>query len=139
VDSLTAPRRRLGARAAQVEGGKGVTSFGKRDGLYGVQIITGPRSVLLRLELLDERTEDFEVAAYTTEGPYRDPTPDVVRARVLEGTDEANREFGTSFHPWLARYSIEDYSDESFLLRRAAYSIVARLARLGESGYEGLS
>lgn len=43
-------------------------SFGKRDGLYGVQIITGPRSVLLRLELLDERIEDVEVAAYTTEG-----------------------------------------------------------------------
>ena len=27
---------------------------------------------LLRLELLDERIEDFEVAAYTTEGLYRD-------------------------------------------------------------------
>jgi hypothetical protein len=49
-----------------------VSSFGKRDGLYGVQIITGPRSVLLRLELLDERIEDFEVAAYTTGGLYRD-------------------------------------------------------------------
>jgi hypothetical protein len=116
-----------------------VPSFARLDGLYGVQIITGPRSVLLRLELLDERIEDFEVAAYMTEILYRDPPPGVVRARVLEGTDEANREFGTSFHPWLARYAIEDYSDECFLLRRAAYSIVARLAQTGESGYEGLS
>lgn len=116
-----------------------MSSFSKRDGLYGVRITTGPRSVLLRLELLDERIEDFGVAAYATEGLYRDPTPDVVRVRVLGGTDEANHEFGTSFHPWLARYSIEDYSDECFLLRRAAYSIVARLAQFGESGYEGLS
>jgi hypothetical protein len=116
-----------------------VSSFGKRDGLYGVQIITGPRSVLLRLELLDERIDDFEVAAYTTGGLYRDPPPDVVRTRVLEGTDDANREFATSFHPWLARYAVEDYGDECFLLRRAAYSIVARLAEVGESGYEGLS
>ena len=116
-----------------------MSSFAKRDGLFGVQIITGPRSVLLRLELLDERIEDFEVSAYSTEGLYRDPPPDVVRVRVLEGTDEANRGFGTSFHPWLARYSVEDYSDECFLLRRAAYSIVARLAQAGESAYEGLS
>ena len=116
-----------------------MTSFGKRDGLDGVQIITGPRSVLLRMELLDERIEDLEVSAYSTEGLYRDPYPDVVRARVLEGTHEANREFGTSFHPWLARYAIEDYSEECFLLRRAAYTIVARLAQVGESGYQGLS
>ncbi len=64
-----------GRLAAQAKGNKGVPSFSKRDGLYGVQIITGPRSVLLRLELLDERIEGFEVAAYTTEGLYRDPTP----------------------------------------------------------------
>ena len=114
-------------------------SFSKRDSLYGVQITTGPRSVLLRLQLLDERIEDFEVAAYTTEGLYRDPPPDVVRTRVLEGTDEANGEFGTSYHPWLARYAVEDYNDDCFLLRRAAYCIVARLAQAGENGYEGLS
>jgi hypothetical protein len=125
--------------ATQTEGGRKVPSFGKRDGLYGVQIITGPRSVLLRLELLDERIEDFEVAAYTTEGLYRDPTPDVVRTRVFEGTDEANSEFGTSYHPWLARYAVDDYNDECFILRRAAYCIVARPAQVGESGYEGLS
>jgi hypothetical protein len=73
---LCHPAARL---ATQAEGGRELPSFGKHDGLYGVQVITGPRSVLLRLELLDERIEDFEVAAYTTEGLYRDPTPDVVR------------------------------------------------------------
>lgn len=114
-------------------------SFARRDGLYGVRIITGPRSVLLRLGLLEERIEDFGVAAYTAGGPPRDPTPDVVRTRVLEGTDEANSEFGTSYHPRLARYAIEDYNGECYLLRRAAYCIVARLAQAGESGYEGRS
>jgi hypothetical protein len=114
-------------------------SFGKRDGLYGVQIFTGPRSVLLRLELREERIEDFELAAYTTEELYGDPSPDVVRTRVLEGTDEANREFGTSYHPRLARYAVEDFNDECFILRRAAYCIVARLAKVGERAYEGVS
>jgi hypothetical protein len=116
-----------------------VSSFSKRDGLYGVQIITGPRSVLLRLELLDERIEDFEVAALATDGLYRDPPPEVVRARVLEGIDEANREFGTAFHPWLARYAVEDFNDQCVMLRRAAYAIVQRLAERGEARYEGLS
>lgn len=114
-------------------------SFARLDGLYGVQIITGPTSVLLRLELLGERIEDFEVAPYMTEGQFRVPAPGLVRARLLEGTDEANREFGTSHHPWLARYAIDDDSDECFLLRRAAYCIVARLARSGEDGYQGPS
>ena len=113
-------------------------SFSKRDSLYGVQITTGPRSVLLRLELLDERIEDFEVAAYTTEGLYRDPPPDVVRTRVLEGTDATNREFGTRFDPWLARYAVEEYNGDCFMLRTASYAIVQRLSERGENGYEGL-
>ena len=33
-----------------------------------LQIITGPRSVLLRLDFLDVRIEDFEVFAYRKEG-----------------------------------------------------------------------
>ena len=114
-------------------------SFGKRDGLYGVQIITGPRSVLLRLKLLPERIEDFEVAAYAPDGLYRNPGPATVRARVLEGTDEANQQYGTSFHPWLARYAVEDFRDECPMLRRAAFSIIERLALFGEGGYDGVA
>ncbi len=116
-----------------------MSSFRKQDGLYGVQIITGPRSVLLHLELLDERIEDFEVAALSTDGLYRSPDEVTVRARILEGTDEANRQFGTSFHPWLARYAVEDYSDECYMLRRAAFAVVERLAQRREDGYEGLA
>lgn len=115
-----------------------MTSFGKRDGLYGVQIITGPRSVLLRLELLSERIEDFDAQAYSTEGHYRDPPLLTVRARILEGTDEANRKYGTSFHPWLARYTVEDYNAECPILRRAAFAIIERLAARGDAGFDGL-
>jgi hypothetical protein len=111
-------------------------TFSKHDDLFGVSIITGPRSVRLQLALLDERIEDFEIAALWTGRLYRDPPPEVVRARVLEGTDAANREFGTRFHPWLARYAVEDYNDECFMLRGAFYAVVQRLAEYGESGYE---
>ncbi len=114
-------------------------SFQKRDGLYGAQIITGPASVLLRLELLDARIEDFDIAAYSTEGLYRNPDAATVRARVLEGTDEANEQYGTSLHPWSARYAVEDYNDKCLMLRRAAFAIVERLALYGDGGYEGAS
>lgn len=114
-------------------------SFSRGEGRYRVSIITGPQSVWLELELLDERIEDFEVTARYTGGLHRDPPPDIVRARVQEGTDEANREFGTSFHPWLARYAVDAYSEECFILRRAAYAIVTRLAQRGDDGYDGLS
>lgn len=114
-------------------------SFSKRDGLFGVQIITGPRSVLLRLEVLDERCNEFEVIALEKNWLYSNPPPDVVRSRVLEGTDEANLQFGTAFHPWLARYAVEDYNDQCIMLRRAAYAIVQRLAERGEAAYEGTS
>jgi hypothetical protein len=116
-----------------------VPSFSKRDGMYGVQIVTGPRSVLLRLELLEERVEDFEVIALATDGLYRDPPREVVRARVLEGTDEANRTFRMALHPWLARYAVEDFNEQCVMLRLAAYAIVRRLAERGEAGYEGLA
>ena len=85
------------------------------------------------------RNEDFKVAALATDGLYRDPPPEVVRARVLEGTDEANRELRTAFHPWLARYAVEDFNERCVILRRAAFAIVQRLAERGEVGYEGLS
>jgi hypothetical protein len=113
-----------------------MSRFSKRDGLYGVETITGPRSVILRLELRPERNEFPEVVPLFTQFPYRDPDPATVRARVLEGTDEANREFGTSLHPWMVKYAVEDYRDECPVLRYAARAILERLAQQGESGYE---
>ena len=132
---MTLPRGRSTMRRMRSQ--RDVT-FSKHDDLFGVPIFTGPCSVLLRLVLLDERIEDFEVAALSTEGFYRDPPPDVVRARVLEGTDAANREFGTRFDPWLARYAVEEYNGDCFMLRTASYAIVQRLSERGENGYEGL-
>jgi hypothetical protein len=111
--------------------------FAKRNGSYVVSIITGPRLVLLRLELRDQRTEAPQVLPLSTEFPYRNPDVETVRVRVLEGTDEANREFGTSLHPWVIRYAVEDFNDSCPMLRYAARAIVERLAQEGEEGYEG--
>ena len=110
--------------------------YAKLDGFYGVTIITGPRSVHLKLDLRGDRTSVPEVVPLSTEFPYRNPDAATVRARVLEGTDEANKEFGTSYHPWVVRYAVEDFNEHCCLLRRAAQYIVQRLAEKGESGYE---
>jgi hypothetical protein len=113
-----------------------VPSFTKTDsGLYCVEIITGARSVYLRLELQGERTQLPQVRPLVPGGLYRSADVETVRARVLEGTDEANREFGTAFHPSVIRYAVEDFHAECPMLRWAARAIVGRLAQLGESGY----
>jgi hypothetical protein len=44
---------------------------------------------------------------------------------------------GTSFHPWVARYAVEDFRDECPMLRWAAFAVVERLVLCGESGYDG--
>src|SRR4051812_23742510 len=113
-----------------------MASYFKRNGQYGVQMITGPRLIILLLELLPERIDDPEVHAISTEYPYRNPDVATVQTRVLEGTDAANQEHGTAFHPWSIKFAVEDFSDACNLLRHAAHSIVDRLADQGENGYE---
>jgi hypothetical protein len=111
--------------------------FFQRDGFYGVHIITGPRSA--RLLLGATRIEDFEVQALAVEFPYREYPPEAVQARVLEGTDAANRTQGSSFHPQAVRYAVEDWSEDCTLLRSAARRIVDRIVREGEGGYASAS
>lgn len=117
-------------------------SFSKYDGVYGVTIITGPRSVLLRLELGDERGDEIEVEveAYPANPPlgYRDPPLAIVRARLFEGINAANRKYGTSFHVRQAKYHVDDCNDEYFMLRWAAFAIIERLATHGSGCYEGV-
>lgn len=111
--------------------------FSRLNGLYGISVVTGPRWLVLRLEFLEERNDDFEVAASAVDGLYRKPDPAKVRACVLEGTDAANKQYGTSLHPWLARYSGDALNDNCTMFRDAAFAIVERLAQRGEAGYEG--
>jgi len=63
----------------------------------------------------------------------------MVRARLLEGTDEANLQLGSQLYPESAVYAAVGCSEEVFSnLRRAAFAIVDRLARCGEGKYEAL-
>lgn len=110
--------------------------FSKRNGVYEARNITGPRSVLLRLELGAERSERPHVTVLRPDARFGDPDPDAVRAAVLSGTDEANATFGTAYHPRVVQYAV-DNDRPAHLLRRAAWAIVERLAERGESGFEG--
>jgi hypothetical protein len=114
-----------------------MANFWKRDGRYGVQIITGPRSVWLQMVMMSERIDEIEVAAAAIGGLQRNPSAATVRARLLEGTDEANHLYRTAWHPWAADYAVDDYNDECVMLRRAAFAIVERLATQGEQAYGG--
>jgi len=111
-------------------------SFARHDGLYGAVIITGPRSVLLRLAFGPERVESPVLAILRPDARFGDPVSDVVQAAVLAGVAEANAALGTDLHPQRVEYSV-DNDGECILLRRAAFAIVARLAERGEGGYDG--
>jgi hypothetical protein len=105
--------------------------FENKGNRYSIQIVTGPRSVLLSLVVQSERTEAPVVEWIADRYPYRSPEEDVIRRAVLEGTDAANAENHTNFHPAEIVCAVESWDDGSALIRRAAHAIVERLALQG--------
>jgi hypothetical protein len=101
-----------------------------RRGEYLVtQYITGPQCLLLMLDVQPERIADPFVTALQVCPIYGQPADDVVRAAVLAGTDRANAEFGTSWHPLEVRYSYSGYDNaRCHLMDWAGYNIVKALA-----------
>jgi hypothetical protein len=109
----------------------------RRDHYVVNQIITGPQCLLLMLDMQPERIDDPFVSAIDVCPVYGKPDDTVVRAAVLKGTDEANAEFGTSWHPLEIRYSYSGYDNrECRLAGRAGYNIVKALAERGLAGIE---
>ncbi len=104
-----------------------VTVF-RRGHYFGTQYITGPQCLLLLLDLQDERIDDPFVAALNEDLIYGNPEDHCVRTAVLAGTDEANSEHKTSWHPLEIRYSFSSYDKRCTLMRRAARAIVEQLA-----------
>lgn len=104
-----------------------------RKGHYFVnQIITGPQCLLLMLDMQAERIDDPFVSAINVCPVYDCPDDAVVRAAVLKGTDEANAEFRTNWHPLEIRFSYSGYdSQKCRLAGRAGYNIVKALAERG--------
>ena len=111
-------------------------SFSRRGNLFGTMLITGPRSVLLRLEIGPEPNEHPEVLVLAPDERFGDPDPEIVRAAVLDGAARANNALGTALHPQRIEYQM-DNDRLATLLWRAAKEIVTRLAERGPSGYEG--
>jgi hypothetical protein len=111
----------------------------KRNHYFVTQFITGPQCLLLMLDLQPERIADPFVTALNVCPIYGQPEDAVVRAAVLAGTDEANAEFGTNWHPLEIRYSYSGYDNNNCrLMGRAAYHIVKELAERRPDGIEVL-
>jgi hypothetical protein len=109
-----------------------------RRGHYLVnQIITGPQCLLLMLDMQQERIDDPFVTAINVCPVYGRPEDATVREAVLKGTDEANAEFRTNWHPLEIRFSYSGYDNRHCRLAgRAAYNIVKALAEHGPEGIE---
>lgn len=109
----------------------------KRGPYFVTQYITGPQCLLLMLDLQSERIVDPFVTAVNVCPIYGQPEEAVVRAAVLAGTDEANAEFGTTWHPLEVRYSYSGYDNKQCrLIHWGAYNIVKELAQRGPEGIE---
>jgi hypothetical protein len=112
----------------------------RRDLFYINQIITGPQCLLLMLDMQPERIDDPFVSPIDVCPIYGQPTDEVVRSAVLSGSDRANAEFGTSWHPLEIRYSYSGWNTERCdIMGQASYNIVAALAKLGPAGIETLA
>jgi hypothetical protein len=93
----------------------------RRGHYFVTQLITGPQCLLLMLDLQCERIVDPFVTALNTCPIYGRPEDNTVRTAVLAGTDEANAEFGTNWHPLEIRYSYSGYDNKQCrLMGRAA-------------------
>jgi hypothetical protein len=112
-----------------------------RRGHYLVtQIITGPQSLLLMLDVQPERIDDPFVTALSVCPVYGRPDDATVRAAVLSGTDEANARFGTSLHPLEIRFAYSGYDNRHCRLAgRGGYNLVKAVAERGLGGIEELS
>ena len=104
----------------------------KRDQYYAISYTTGPQWLTLLLDLQPERIDDPYVTA-THECPmYGKPEDSVVRNAVLSGTDQANAEFKTTWHPLEIRYGYSGNDNQGCgLFRWAAYNLVKELAVRG--------
>ena len=77
---------------------------------FVTQYIAGPQCLQLTLDLQIERIADPFVTTFNVCPIYGQPEDAVVRAAVLEGTDEANVHFGTAWCPLEIRYSHSGYA-----------------------------
>jgi len=109
-----------------------------RQGQYLVtRVTTGPQDLRLMLDLAEERIADPFVTCIAPSLLYRQPDDEVVRTAVLAGTDRANAECSSSWHPLEIRYWYCGYDREyCSLFGRAAHEIVCQLHRRGLAGIE---
>ena len=109
----------------------------RREHYYVTRWTTGPQDLLLMLDLESERIADPFVTALDVCSIYGNPDDATVRAAVLDGTDEANSAFGTSWHPLEMKYSYSGYDTKHCrLMARAAFEIVKEVAQRGPAGIE---
>ena len=98
---------------------------------YGVEIITGPNSLLLYLRF---GTEAARVDVEQVPHPRCPPIDaERVRAAVESGVAEANAACGTNLRPIAIRYRIEYFSEG--LLAQGAWLIIEQYAVNGNAGF----
>lgn len=109
----------------------------RRGHYFVTQYTTGPQCLLLMLDLQSERIADPFVNALNICPIYGQPEEATVRSAVLNGTDEANAEFGTNWHPFEIKYSYSGYDNKTCrLMCQAAYDTVKELVERGPDAIE---
>jgi hypothetical protein len=112
-------------------------SFARHGDYFVAPLITGPSSAMVRIRFT-EFDDDVSICVLPLGDDMRFGNPDAssVRNAILEGVSSANANCGTSYKVAEIHYQC-DNDGRCALMRRAAYCIVDRLAKLSDSNFTG--
>jgi hypothetical protein len=108
--------------------------FSRHGAYYSASLITGPRSVLLRLRFTDVDIAVPAVTLLAADTRYGNATEREVAQTIQRAVDEANDTFGSSFVVAEVQYQ-SDNDVRCSLMGRAAFRIVKQLVEAGEGGF----
>ncbi|MEL6107329.1 MAG: hypothetical protein AAFU85_14920 [Planctomycetota bacterium] len=111
-------------------------SFSRSGEFYGASLITGPSSTLVRVRFCPDHSGPPSVTVLAPDCRYGNPADADVAASVAAAVMQANEKFGTALIPAEVAYQ-SDNDGMCHLIRRCAYTIVRRIAEVGEEGFPG--
>ncbi|MFT5324719.1 MAG: hypothetical protein ACI8P0_002583 [Planctomycetaceae bacterium] len=113
-----------------------MASFSRSGDLYGVSLITGPSSALVRLRFSDNHGSLPSVVVLGPDERYGNPTDAHVASTVADAVQQANDNCGTEFVVTEVHYKC-DNDCKCALIRRAAYIIVRRRVEVADADFAG--
>ena len=113
-------------------------SFTRSGEFFGVSLITGPCSALVRIRFCPDHSGPPTVNVLAPDERHGNPAVEDVASSVADAVQQANEKFGTSLIPAEITFQC-DNDRRCHLIRRCAYVIVRRIAEVGDDDFVGVA